>query len=254
MSLKAVLDKLDDAPEAVRGFYAEKDGKFILNVEPVGGYSLEDVGGLKKALEAERGSRKQLEADVVKYKDIDPDRARAALAELEELKKLDPTKEADKIANTKFEAAKAQLVEAHSKELAPLKERNSKLEATVDKLVRQAQATAALASAKGSVELLLPHVLQHTKVIETETGEFAVRVVDANGNERIGDNQGGAMTLDQLVAEMRSSDTFARAFDGSGHSGTGKQVDVPGGKSKADVGGTREERRAYFAQKLGQSS
>jgi hypothetical protein len=46
MAIKAILEKLDDAPEALREHYTEKDGKFILSASnPVGGYALEDVTG-----------------------------------------------------------------------------------------------------------------------------------------------------------------------------------------------------------------
>lgn len=250
MALKAILEKLDDAPEALREHYTEQDGKFVLGVESVGGYALEDVHGLKSALGAERTSRENLERLVVKFKDLDPDKARAALTELEELKKLDPEKEADRIANSKFENAKAQLLEKHGAELTSRDQRINQLSAAVDGLTRKQQATLALAEAKGSVELLLPHVLAHTRVKEAEDGSFTVEVVDAKGNVRIGDSQGAPMTIAGLVAEMRKSDTFARAFDGDGQSGGDKKPDNGGNVvTVGDLGGSAEERRAYLSKK-----
>lgn len=250
MAIKAILEKLDDAPEGLREHYAEKDGKFYLSVEPVDGYALEDVNGLKSALGKERTQRETLERTVVAFKDIDPAKARAALEELETLKAIDPTKEADKIANTKFEAAKAQLLDQHGKEVKARDERIAKLSGAVDGLTRKQQATLAIAEAKGSVELLLPHVLAHTRVKETEAGDFVVEVVDAAGNVRIADAKGTPMDVKGLVAEMRQHDVFARAFDGEGHQGTGKQPDTPGGGSKGDFGGNREERQAAIARKF----
>ena len=257
MPLKAIVDKIEDAPETLREHYVAgtadngTEGKFVLAVEPVSGFALENIDGLKSALGKERTTREKLERDVVAFKDLDPAKARAALLELEELKKLDPTAEADKIANTKFEAAKAQLLEKHGAEVAQRDDRIGKLTGAVDRLVRQAAATAAIAEAKGSVELLLPHVLAHTKVKETDTGDFVVEIVDKDGNARIGDSKGSPMDLKGLVAEMRQSDTFARAFDGDGHSGSGKQPDHQGGKvNKGDMGGDREARRAAIAAKF----
>lgn len=252
MAIKAIVTKLDDAPEALREHYAEKDGKFYLSVDPVEGYALEDVTGLKSALGAERTKREQLEATVVKFKDLDPDKARKALERLTELEAIDPSKEADKIANTKFEAAKAQLLEQHGKEVGQRDERIKALTGAVDGLTRKQQATTAIAELKGSVELLLPHVLAHTRVKETEAGDFVVEVVDAAGNVRIADSKGTPMDIKGLVAEMRQSDTFARAFDGDGHSGTGKEHDKggPGGGPKGDIGGSRSERAAHFAKKF----
>jgi hypothetical protein len=251
MALKAILEKIDDAPEALREHYTEQDGKFVLSVEPVGGYALEDVSGLKSALGKERTTRENLEKEVVKYKDLDPDRARAALAELDELKKIDPSKEADKIANGKFEAAKVQLLEQHTKEVKAKDDRIATLTGAVDGLTRKQQATLALAEAKGSVELLLPHVLAHTRVKEADDGSFSVEVVDAAGNVRIADAQGTPMDVKGLVAEMRKSETFARAFDGDGHTGTDKKPDAPGAKiERGNFGGNRQERTAAIAAKF----
>ena len=56
MSLKLVIDKLDDVPEPVRGEYIEKDGKFQLNVD-----DLPDIAKMNKAIEAERKARAALD-------------------------------------------------------------------------------------------------------------------------------------------------------------------------------------------------
>jgi len=248
--LKAVVEKIEDAPETVRSFYkARDDGKFVLSVEESDGYALENISGLKSALGKERSTREQLERDVVKFKDIDPDKAREALEKWAEFQAIDPAKEADKIANTKFEAARDQLVKSHEAALKPVTDRNAKLEAAVDGLTRKQQATAAIAAAKGEVGLLLPHVLPQTKVKENDSGEFVVEVVDASGATRFG-AKGEPMTVAELVAEMKASETFARAFDGEGHSGSGKQPDKLGGTTKADVGGDKAARTAHFAKKF----
>lgn len=84
MAKKYQYDRLEDVPEADRGDYIERDGKFILDIE--GG---EDVSGLKSALQKEREARKAVEsnlrAQVEKYKDLDPDKARMALERLQEM-------------------------------------------------------------------------------------------------------------------------------------------------------------------------
>lgn len=256
MALKAVVEKLDDIAEPFREHYRAgtpeegTDGKFVLAVDSIGGFALENVDGLKSALGKERTTREKLERDVVKYKDLDPDKARAALTELEELKRIDPAKEADKIANTKFESAKAQLLQAHQTEIGQRDERIGKLTGSVDKLVRQAEATSAIAEAKGSVELLLPHVLANTRVKETEEGDFLTEVVDSKGNVRIGNAKGDPMTIKDLVAEMRQSATFGRAFEADGHDGQGKKPDgSPTGPTKGALDGNRQDRAAYFASK-----
>lgn len=248
MAIKAIVTKLDEAPEALREHYTERDGKFFLSVDAVEGFSLEDVTGLKAALGKERTERERFEGLTTKFKDLDPDKVRTALTELEALKAIDPTKEADKLANTKFESAKAQLVEKHTGEITERDQRINTLTKTVEELLIDAVATGALAEAKGAVDLLLPHVRANTRVKEVD-GKMTVEVVDKAGNVRIADGKGTPMDISGLVAEMRQSEAFARAFEGGGQSGTGKEHDAQGGKSKADFGGSRIERQAAIAQK-----
>lgn len=252
MALKAILASLDGIDDAISALYVEKDGKFILDVESVDGFALEDVNGLKTALGKERTTRERLERDVIKFKDLDPDKAREALAKLEELTSIDPAKEADKIANTKFEAAKAQLLEKHTGELTSRDERIGHLTKTVEGLLIDAAATSALAEAKGSVELLLPHVRAHTRVKEVD-GKFTVEVIDKDGNAKIADSKGTPMDISGLVAEMKESDAFGRAFEGSGQSGSGKQPGAGGGGNapqRGNFGGSKEERAAAIASKF----
>lgn len=255
MALKAIVDSLDSINEAVRGEYREGtadeglEGKFVLAVEGVNGYALENVSGLKSALGKERTAREKLESDVVKFKDLDPDKARQALTELEELKALDPNKEADKIANSKFEAAKAQLLEKHRGELEAATGEITNLRSTVENLLIDQVATSALAAEKGSVDLLLPHVKNSTKVKQVD-GKFVVEVVDREGNARIADSNGNPMTIKDLVAEMKASDTFSRAFEASGQTGSGMNPGGGGGapsSKKGDFGGSREDRKSAIA-------
>lgn len=221
MALKAVLESVDELPEPVRAFYQEKEGKFVLDVEPVEGFALEDVSGLKSTLGKELTKRKQLEKDFAKFKDIDPDKAREALVRLEELGSIDPLKEADKIVDQRLKAATGQLVEKHTKELDAERARSARLQKAFESTLIDQAATAALAEAKGSVELLLPHVQRHTRVRELDDGRHVVEVIDKEGTVRIGNSKGDPMTISDLIQEMKKSDAFGRAFDGSGQSGSG---------------------------------
>ncbi len=90
MALKAILDSLEDLDESFHGLYTEVDGKFILDLDD----DISDhpkTGPLKRALDREREAKKTatekvdaLEADFLKFKDIDPDKARAALDKIQE--------------------------------------------------------------------------------------------------------------------------------------------------------------------------
>ncbi|MGA2263471.1 MAG: hypothetical protein ABSH28_18805 [Acidobacteriota bacterium] len=60
MALKLVLSKeeYDGLEEAVKKLYVEKDGEFTLDAE------VEDVSGLKSALDKERSNVKKLKSDL----------------------------------------------------------------------------------------------------------------------------------------------------------------------------------------------
>lgn len=251
MALQAIVDSIDSIPQPLREHYAEKDGKFYLGVTPVNGYALEDVTGLKTALGKERSGREALEKASLKFKDIDPDAARDAIAKLAELSEIDPKKEADKLAQTKFDGLKTQLEGKHAGEIKAREERIAKLAKNVSSLLIDSAATAALAEAKGSVDLLLPHIRAASRVKEGDDG-FSVEIVGADGNARISTAAGntGPMTIKELIAEMKSSEAFGRAFEASGASGSGAQGG--GGRSAAkpgstDLAGPADKRRAAIA-------
>lgn len=255
MTLKAIVETTEGMDETLAAFYEPVEGVgYRLRVEPAGTWALEDVGGLKSALEKERGRADKLDRQFRKYADLDPDKAREALAKYEELSAIDPAKEADRLAHEKVEAAKRQLQEHSQSEIAKREERIGQLTGVLQETMIDREATAALAEAKGSVDLLLPHVQRYTRVRESEDGRFAVEIVDREGNARIKDSSGAPMSIRDFVAEMRSSDTFGRAFEASGQSGTGR-VSPNGSAGGAGVNrgswtGSKEDRAAAIASKF----
>lgn len=209
----------------------------ILDVTPTSGFGLDNVEQLKSVLGTEKSRADKAELTAAKFKDLPADAA-SRLTRLTELEKLDPNAEADKIANTKFEAAKSQLLEQFENEKKPLVERSEKLFSALDTAKRVQAATQAIVEEGGNPDVLLPHVLGSTKFVEKD-GDFSVQVVDDKGNTRIGDSSGGAMTLTQLVSEFKSKDAFAPLFAASGKSGGGTQKGTgsapAGGKKKSEM-------------------
>lgn len=256
MALKAILtsDEWNALGDGLKSEYKQEGDSYLLDVTPVNGYELSDVTGLKSTMGKEIEKRKALEKQVVKFKDIDPDRAREALAKLEELETLDPSKDVDKIANSKFEAAKAQLIRKHGEELEAERGKSSKYRTKIEKLLVDQVATAEIAAAKGSVDLLLPHIQRMTRVVE-DGDDFRVEVVDKDGTVRIGDSKGSPMGIKDLVSELRNSEVFGRAFEGEGTTGTGKKSSVTGtpatGLKRSQM--TPEQKREY-QQKHGQEA
>lgn len=80
-------------------------------------------------------------------------------------------------------------------------------------------ATSCIAKERGSVELLLPIISKHCRVVE-DGDNHIVQVVDAQGDVR-SDGAGGMLDVSGLVKELKASDVYARAFDSDKSSGSG---------------------------------
>lgn len=94
-SLVPVLDKIEDAPEAARPFYTQRDGKFHvdLTAAPNGFVPAADLAAANGKVVEFRENNIKLTNEVTelrplkdRFKDIDPDAARVALAAQKELK------------------------------------------------------------------------------------------------------------------------------------------------------------------------
>lgn len=180
----------------------------------------DDITGLKNALETERAQNTERGQRIAT---LEAEKATLA-SDFEAWKKKNP-----KATNEEIEAAKKELIEKHTKELDAATKKGETYRNHLDRVMRQDAARAAIVAAKGVPELLLPHVLNQTKFVETDDGKFKVVVVNAQGGERIGDSQGNPMTLTQLVEEMRNNEVFGRAFEASNAGGSGANNNNGGG-------------------------
>lgn len=216
MTLAAILDSLDKVPEALKPFYVEQDGKFVLDVEVE---THPGALGVKSALDKERAANKAKDKQLAAWTALG-----LTADQIAEMKKAADDAEAKKAtAAGDFQKIQAQRDEAHKKELDTLTAKLGKRESFIEKVVKENVARQALAPVAHSVDLLLPHVLKSVKVIEDpETGEFSAVVVDAKGNPRMDPKDyNNPMGIGTLVEEMSKSDAFAPAFKGTGSSGSG---------------------------------
>lgn len=210
MALPFVVDKLDSIPEAARSFYAKDGEKYRLDLD---GY--EDPTNLKSALEKERKASRDAVAMTKAWKDLGK-----SPEEITEMLAAHAQAERDKLTKAgEWDKLRGQMTEQHQTELAKREETAKALRGQLERHLVDAAGTAAIAAAKGSAELLLPHVKAKVKVIE-ENGEYAVRVVDAQGNPRV-NAKGEFLSMSDLVGEMRQSDVFAPAFMAPSASGGG---------------------------------
>lgn len=232
MGLAALVKDLSAVAEGQRSLYVafERAGEawHRLDVDPVEGFSLEDVGGLKKALTTERELAGSASRRVKLFHDslgdnVDPSTIATQLAELDALKALDPDKEADKIASAKFESWKTGVIKENGKEKTVLQQTITGLETEITSYLVDGEIARVLndEDTKGSYELLAPVLRGQVRVIRDDaSGKRVAVAVDEAGTPRVGDSGGGYLGIKGLAKELKGDQTFARAFDGSKVSGS----------------------------------
>jgi hypothetical protein len=211
MALKAMIENLDAVEADLRELYAPGgDGKFRLAVEDP--ESLVDTKGLKSALAKERAQARELAARLKDFQGMDP-------AEFRKLKQESARREQRDLAKAgRWDDLKARLAAEHREALDQRDRTIARLKTDLSRHLMDSAATHALARAGGMPALLLPHVKARLEVVESESGH-TLRVIDESGQARTKD--GEPLSLEDLVAEMRSDPVFAPAFQGNGGSGGG---------------------------------
>jgi len=111
----------------------------------------------------------------------------------------------------------------------------------LEKIMIKGTAESELAAAKGNTRLLMPHIRDMTKVVNTGNDDdgvpvYEVRVLDEDGDFRT-DGKGGYMGVKDLIAEMKTMDEFKSAFESETPSGGGSQ---PGTGQKKPSSGEKQ--------------
>lgn len=233
MALKALLKEAP--PKELEGHYKKNEaGAWVLDVEGVDGYALEDVASLRTAYASEKEARRKATAAVEAWKSVEltPEQVAALKEENEQLKASgsDATK-----VKTAVESATRQILARHETEMKTLKEREAFLQGelkrtTVDTAIEVALAKKALSPQ--AVKLLQPHAGKGVEMREID-GKIQVVVLDEGGNPRITPRSGGGtslMTIDDRIEEMSKSADYEIAFKGTKAAGSGKSgADGTGG-------------------------
>ncbi len=249
MPLPPFYESSDQVPESLSEFYVEQsDGRVRLDVETGNGWELSDTSALKSALSKERAAAQEAQKGLRAFEGLDPTSARDALGKVEEMANFNPEQRVEEA----IKVREKQIFAKHQTEIESVKGEAEHLRGQLSDTLVTSAAAKAIAGAKGSVDLLLPHVLTSTRMRQSDGGQFVVEVVDRDGNPRIGDAQGNPMTIPQLVDEMRASDTFSRAFEPTGATGSGTTPGNATGKGLTPQGGIRTISRSD-AKAMGQN-
>lgn len=218
-----------EVPEAVRGFYQEKEGKAFLRVTSRDGWGLEDTTALRSALQSERKAASTHAKALKAFEGLDAAAAREALTKVEEMKNWTP----EERVREQIAAREKALGDKFSGEIA---KRDADGAAVVSQLrgtLTAATAASAVSKHKGNLALLLPHIERTTRMMKGEDGKYSLVVVDDKGEPRLTmrPNSTDSMTLDELVESWTKDENLMAAFEGSGHTGTGGRT-ATGGRGR----------------------
>lgn len=222
MALQYTVENLDDVPEAIRGEYVEKDGKFVLGVE-----GIKDGSGLETALAAERKRARELEAKVKKWDKLGKSDAEIAemLAAAEEAER----KKAEDEGN--FDKILGQHRDKWAKERADIEAELNAARASERSAIIGTSVMASLTKAGATEEGvdLLPERLSARIKFETEDGKRVLKIMQADGETPMaGSGKDGLATFDDLAKEALTK--WPSLFKGSGSGGSGAVPGRPGAK------------------------
>lgn len=222
MALLARISKDDHAKLAdhFKPEYKAAGDEFVLDVTPVGGWVLEDVGGLKATLSDRKKKHEDAQAIVAAYGDLTPEAARAAVEKLTSLDGLDGKEKIE----ARIASITTQLEAKFKGENAKTAEEREALRAELYETLVDREATAAIAATGAPVDVLLPHVRTQIKVEKDSNGKHRAVVIYAeNSNPRMSMKSGSndPMSIAELVEEFRTKKQFMPLFPGSKASGGG---------------------------------
>lgn len=220
------LESLDSVPENFRVFYKQSDsgeGYHLNSDDPATASAVASITGLAKSLKAARkdadGYRKQ-RVDLSPLSDYGETPELIAESFQSKLSELESQIQEGSQAKVDIERIREDLSKSHSKEL---ERRDGLVQSLKDQLYSNlvvSEATTAIAAQKGVSELLMPFVKERVRAVE-EDGNIRVYVVDGDGNRRYSGTTGEAMTISELVSEMKGNPQFGRLFESEAPSGTG---------------------------------
>lgn len=241
--LKAKTASLDEVAELYRPAYVEREGAFHLDPEKLEAIDLDDKAELSGALSREREERRRaksdsekLRADLEKFKDLDPDKARAALqalTEAEEKKLRDKGKYEEIIKNNEVEYQR-KLAE----KLKELGERDAQVSAVTAKLrgftLDNKLCEAALKAG------VLPQYIEDVMTLTSRKFDLADddSIVFASGDEKA-----AAVTPESFYGNIYK-ELRPNFYAPTGTSGSG----APAGGTGASAGGSKTAKRADFDQ------
>jgi len=234
MALRQSYDVQTDVPGSLQEHYVERDGKWLLQLDP----PMEDVTGLKNALTQERNLRRDAEktfSDMkVKFEGIDPDEHHKLQ---ERIKGLDDAEIYDRQGIEALVLRRTESMKAdHERQMSGLRRENDQLKGTaadLDKRWRQDRIKTALldaAARAGVAKGAMPDAVQRGMAVFVDLDEHG-NVVSKNGEDvRYGKDGISPLSPDEWMSGLKTEAPHLwPASTGSGapahHTGSGEGID-----------------------------
>lgn len=252
MPIQAVYEDPSEIPEGFSEIYAEKEGKFYLNVEGV--THNDEITNLQSALHKERDSRKTYEKQLNQYKDVDVEKYNELQKRVPELEKALSNRDSDQneLINARVEERVGPLKREKDAEISALREQLEKTMKERESAQRNlhdrvfGEELDKLARRNGVRDEALPDVRFRAKEFGWNLDEnMNLTAKGRDGNEiysRV--NPSKPIAVDEWFKDVlaREAPHFLKETSGGGASGGGASRGLP---SRANM--SSEDKAKYIA-------
>lgn len=241
MSLQAIVESLDDVPEALRDQYVENgDGKFKLDVQGV--EFPDDVAPLKNALDREKAQRREFAKKLKQFDGVDLEKYNELLEkqrEAEEKKLLDEG-EVEKL----IEKRTLRMREDHEKELQETKQKLTHLESKLrsEVVTSKVNKAAVAANVLDEKSLRLIEMMAANSIKFKDDGTYAI----FEGDEEQFGSDGQPLSIEEWMTDLASE--YPNLFKDSQGSEARKQTSRSTVTKKPRSQMTVKEKSAFIAE------
>ena len=240
MTLKAVVDSIDDLDESLHSLYTQSGDKYILDVD--GMVNIDDIEnhektqGLKSALDKEREARKEFERQ---NRDLQRRQGQFTDEDIKELEALRDVKakaeEERRRTAGEFDSWREEINQTHAQELEAQRKLTSSLQDQIrsDRVGRQI--AEACAEHGAPADLMEAYIERHIKSEFNEDGSLAVSVLDGEGMRMV-NGEGQPLGISGFVKKLADDKKFGQYFASKQKSGSGTPPQdrdgLPGGNGE----------------------